>query len=139
MTIVKTITYENLEEKHKENPKILPFKYIKPFKQEIEEIEEKEASAPNGPPFMWEEFLQEKKNGFKGSYQDYLDVIDRSPLDYAKKKEGIMQMASVEDDMDREFYGRLLSPLYRPDYLESLPIPMLKELFEEYLRNMGIG
>jgi hypothetical protein len=88
MPIAKTITYENLEEKHKENPKILPFKYIKPFKQEIEELEEdKEVSAPNGPPFMWEEFLQEKKNGFKGTYQDYLDQIDRSHWILQKRKE----------------------------------------------------
>ena len=81
-----------------------------------------EASAPNGPPFMWEEFLQEKKNGYKGTYQDYLDVIDRSPLDYAKKREGIMRVASLEEDMDRDFYGRLLSPIYKKDYLENLPI-----------------
>ena len=98
MPIAKTITYENLEEKHKENPKILPFKYIKPFKQEIEELEEdKEVSAPNGPPFMWEEFLQEKKNGFKGTYQDYLDQIDRSPLDFAKKKREWWEAISEED------------------------------------------
>ena len=37
MPVVKTITYDNLEEKHKKNPKILPFKYKKPFPQEIEE------------------------------------------------------------------------------------------------------
>ena len=40
MPIVKTITYENLDEEHKKNPKILPFKYLKPFKQEMEELEE---------------------------------------------------------------------------------------------------
>ena len=57
MAIVKPITYENLPEENKKDPKILPFKYIKPFKQEMEEIE-KEASAPNGTHFMWEEFLQ---------------------------------------------------------------------------------
>ena len=98
-----------------------------------------EASAPNGPPFMWEEFLQEKRKGYKGTYQDYLDVIDRSPLDYAKKKEGIMRIASLEEDMDRDFYGRLLSPIYKKDYLENLPINELKELFDQYLRDMSIG
>ena len=97
----------------------------------------KKVSAPNGPPFMFEEFLQEKQNGFKGTYQDYLDVIDRSPRDYAKKKEGIMKVASAEDE--REFYGRLLSPVYKKNYLESLPLNELKELFDEYLRNTRIG
>jgi len=97
----------------------------------------KKVSAPNGPPFMFEEFLQEKQNGFKGTYQDYLDVIDRSPRDYAKKKEGIMRVASAEDE--REFYGRLLSPVYKKDYLKSLPLNELKELFDEYLRNTRIG
>ena len=97
----------------------------------------KKVSAPNGPPFMFEEFLQEKQNGFKGTYQDYLDVIDRSPRDYAKKKEGIMLVASAEDE--REFYGRLLSPIYKKDYLENLPINELQELFDQYLRDMRIG
>ena len=86
---------------------------------------------------MFEEFLQEKQNGFKGTYQDYLDVIDRSPRDYAKKKEGIMKVASAEDE--REFYGRFLSPVYKKNYLESLPLNELKELFDEYLRNTRIG
>ena len=40
MPIAKNITYENLPEKNKKDPKILPFKYLKPFKQEMEEIEE---------------------------------------------------------------------------------------------------
>ena len=40
MAIVKSITYENLDEEQKKNPKILPFPYKKPFPQEIEEIEE---------------------------------------------------------------------------------------------------
>jgi len=54
-------------------------------------------------------------------------------------REGIMRLASVEEDMDRDFYGRLLSPIYKKDYLESLPINELKELFDQYLRDMSIG
>ena len=50
MPVAKTITYENLEEEQKRDPKILPFIYKKPFPQEIEEYEkEKEASAPKAP------------------------------------------------------------------------------------------
>jgi len=33
-------------------------------------------------PFMMEEFLQAVKDGFKGSYDEYIDQIDRSPADY---------------------------------------------------------
>ena len=54
------------------------------------------ASAPNGEPFMMEEFLQAVQEGFKGSYQDYLDQIDRIPSDdwgQAPSAEGIMQAA----------------------------------------------
>ena len=54
-------------------------------------------------------------------------------------REGIMRLVGLEDDMDREFYGGLLSPIYGADYIESLPIPKLKELFNEYLRNMEIS
>ena len=141
MPIAKTITYENLEEEHKKNPKILPFKYLKPFKQEIEEIEEdKEVSAPNGPPFMWEEFLQEKQNGFKGSYQDYLDVIDRSPLDYAKTKasetpEGIMRIASARGD--REYLITVLSKYYSPRDLYYKTIKELDQMLQMHLTERG--
>ena len=54
------------------------------------------ASSPDGEPFMMEEFLEAVQEGFKGSYQDYLDQIDRRPEDYwgqAPSAEGIMQAA----------------------------------------------
>ena len=38
MTIAKAITYENLPEENKRDPKIIPFEYKKPFLQEIDEI-----------------------------------------------------------------------------------------------------
>ena len=53
-------------------------------------------------------------------------------------REGIMRLVSLEDDMDREFYGGLLSPIYGADYIESLPLNDLKNLFDEHLRNMEI-
>ena len=40
MPIAKIITYENLPDENKKDPKILPFKYLKPFKQEMEGLEE---------------------------------------------------------------------------------------------------
>jgi hypothetical protein len=49
MTIAKAITYENLPEENKKDPKILPFEYKKPFLQEIDEIlKEKENQARKG-------------------------------------------------------------------------------------------
>jgi len=33
-------------------------------------------------PFMLEEFLQAVKEGYKGSYEDFINEIDRSPSDY---------------------------------------------------------
>ena len=37
MTIAKAITYDNLPEEQKKDPKIIPFEYKRPFLQEIEE------------------------------------------------------------------------------------------------------
>ena len=48
MAIVKTITYENLEKEHKENPKIIPFPYKKPFSQEVEEYEKDKEAKKDG-------------------------------------------------------------------------------------------
>ena len=47
-------------------------------------------------PFMMEEFLQAVKEGFTGSYDDFIGQIDRSPADYmgqAPGATGIMQAA----------------------------------------------
>ena len=67
------------------------------FRDEIIRIYNLQASSPDpGEPFMMEEFLQAVQEGFKGSYQDYLDQIDRIPEDYwgqAPSAEGIMQAA----------------------------------------------
>jgi len=48
MPVAKTITYENLDEEHKKNPKILPFRYKKPFLQELEEMEQQKDETRNG-------------------------------------------------------------------------------------------
>ena len=41
-------------------------------------------SADEGVPFMWEEFLDAVKNhGYKGTYDQFLNDIDRSPWDEA--------------------------------------------------------
>ena len=49
-----------------------------------QERDMKMASSPDmgEGPFMMEEFLQAVKDGFKGTYDEYIDQIDRSPADY---------------------------------------------------------
>ena len=48
MAIVKPITYENLPEENKKDPNILPFRYKKPFPQELEEMEQQKDETRNG-------------------------------------------------------------------------------------------
>ena len=52
------------------------------------------ASADEGVPFMWEEFLDAVNNhGYKGTYDQFLDEIDRSPWDEAAaENEGIARL-----------------------------------------------
>ena len=45
---VQPITYDNLPEENKRDPKILPFRYKKPFPQEIEEWEQQKDETRNG-------------------------------------------------------------------------------------------
>jgi len=82
----KFVSADNDEKEHwlekKSLPKnVAPFPFPKTFEQELEEIEEniEETSAPNGVPFFWEQYLDEKKCGYKGNYYGFLDEIDRSP------------------------------------------------------------
>ena len=48
MPVAKTITYENLTEEQKKDPNILPFRYKKPFLQELEEMEQQKDETRNG-------------------------------------------------------------------------------------------
>jgi len=48
MPVAKTITYENLTEEQKKDPNILPFRYKKPFLQELEEMEQRKDETRNG-------------------------------------------------------------------------------------------
>ena len=88
MPVVKTITYENLEEEHKKNPKILPFKYLKPFKQEIEEIEEEKAKGIMSTPEA-KQVAQMSNKGLREFYGGYL-------VPYGYKEWEIMTMPMKE-------------------------------------------
>lgn len=55
-------------------------------------------------PFMMEEFLEAVKQGFKGTYDDYIDQIDRSPRDYLAKggRIGLDEGGVIEEVWDKK-------------------------------------
>ena len=69
------------------------------------------ASAPEGELFMHEEFLEAVKQGFRGTYDEYIDQIDRSPADYMGAAGGRV--------------GMLAGGLLRTGIMEAL-YPLLK-------------
>ena len=127
MPIVKTITYENLDEEHKKNPKILPFKYLKPFKQEIEEIEEKEAKKSE----WWEPISEEDKGPWDIPEKNWWENLDNG----ARKKDGIMSVASARGD--REYLITILSRYYTPRDLYYKTTKELNKILELHLTETG--
>ena len=60
-------------------------------------------------PFMLEEFLQAVKEGYKGTYDQFIDEIDRSPADYMAQggrvpaqEGGLMNLGGMEKDYRQE-------------------------------------
>ena len=60
-------------------------------------------------PFMLEEFLQAVKDGYKGTYDQFIDEIDRSPADYmaqggriGAQEGGLMDLGGMEKDYRQE-------------------------------------
>jgi len=127
MPVVKTITYENLEEKHKKDPKILPFKYLKPFKQEIEEIEEKEAEKRE----WWEAISEEEKGPWDMPEKNWWEDLDNE----ARKKDGIMSIASARGD--REYLITILARYYTPRDLYYKTTKELNKILELHLTETG--
>jgi len=50
-------------------------------------------------PFMYQEYLDAVKDGFKGSYDEFIDQIDRSPWDYAAQGGRIGYRLGTPDTM----------------------------------------
>lgn len=127
MPVAKTITYENLPEENKKDPKILPFKYIKPFKQEVEEIE-KEAKQRE-----WYEAIPEEEKGPWDEPQKpwYENGKTKAP----KVLEGIMRVASSRGD--REYLIMMLSRYYSPRDLYYKTIPELNDMLNLHLTESG--
>jgi len=123
MAVSKRITYPQ-----KTETKVIKFPNIK--------VVEKKKTVPIKPEDDW----KSGANWWDLEDEDPYHNWEPTPEQQNKsRREGIMRIASLEKDMDRDFYGRLLSPIYKKDYLENLPINELKELFDQYLRDMSIG
>ena len=127
MPIAKNITYENLPEKNKKDPKILPFKYIKPFKQEIEEIEEKEAKKSE----WWENISEEEKGPWDKPQKPFWEDLDNEE----KKRLGIMSVAASRGD--REYLMMMLSKYYSPRDLFYKTISELDQMLQMHLTQSG--
>ena len=126
MAIVKTITYENLPEENKKDPKILPFKYLKPFKQEMEEIE-KEAKQRE----WYEAIPEEEKGPWDMPEKNWWEDLDNE----ARKKDGIMSIASARGD--REYLITILSRYYTPRDLYYKSIKELDQMLQMHLTESG--
>ncbi len=69
MAIAKAITYENLTEEQKRDPKVVPFPYKKPFLQEIEEyLKDKEDQTSIGIIGQLAKSNQEEERRLMGGY-----------------------------------------------------------------------
>ena len=69
MTIAKAITYENLPEENKKDPKIIPFEYKRPFLQEIEEyLRDKEDQTSRGIIGQLVKNTQDEERRLMGGY-----------------------------------------------------------------------
>ena len=128
MAIVKTITYENLDEEHKKNPKILPFPYKKPFPQEIEEYEKKKEAKKRE---WWEAIPEEDQGPWDKLEKPWWEYPDNG----AKKKDGIMSVAASRGD--REYLLMVLSRYYSPRDLYYKNIKELDQLLQMHLTESG--
>jgi hypothetical protein len=104
------------------------------------------ASAPDmgEGPFMLEEFLQAVKDGFKGSYDEYIDQVDRSPADYMARGgrigyqtgEQVLPMPRPDPDADpRAAFFRRMGAM--PDQT-LLRQPQSMNAMSGHMRGQGI-
>jgi|TARA_B100002003_G_C13848812_1_gene416171 hypothetical protein len=69
MAVAKAITYENLPEEQKRDPKIIPFEYKRPFLQEIEEyLRDKEDQTSRGIIGQLVKNTQDEERRLMGGY-----------------------------------------------------------------------
>jgi hypothetical protein len=97
-------------------------------------------------PFMMEEFLQAVKDGFKGTYDEYIDQIDRSPADYmaqggriGRQEGGLMDLGGMEKDYRND--GGFV-PLGGEEKADDVPARLSRNEFvftADAVRNAGGG
>ena len=93
---VKTITYDNLPEELREDPKILRFPYKKPFKEEIEEFQKD----------------QDSRRGIMNTLEAKMSLLEQKKylggflVPYGFKEEDILKMPLKEIE---EHLGRILN------------------------------
>ena len=132
MPIAKTITYENLPDENKKDPKILPFKYKKPFPQEIEEIEAERGDLVGGENNRVRELLKRQEtHGLSPEEKIELRELIKTISAMRQGEEGIMsQVAKMSNKDLREFYGGYLVPYgYKEDQIMRMPMKELEYLF----------
>ena len=99
-------------------------------------------------PFMMEEFLEAVKQGFKGTYDDYIDQIDRSPRDYLAKggRIGLDEGGVIEEVWDKKGIENAKESLegMKPHLMEESYIQLLdfldskqKELDMDLMESAG--
>ena len=92
---VKTISYGNLPEENKRDPKILEFPYKKPFLQEIQEIEQEKDEVRNGG-IKGQIKMVMSPSELKRFYGGYL-----RPFGYSEDQIMKMPMKELEDLFNR--------------------------------------
>jgi hypothetical protein len=94
--------------------------------QELEGVKLASDPGMGEGPFMLEEFLQAVKDGYKGTYEDFINDIDRSPADYLAQggRAGyrfgeIVEGQGVTDKME-EIKGQMAGPDWFTRRVEAL-------------------
>jgi hypothetical protein len=116
--------------------KIIPFK---PKKAEGGIITVSDPGMGDGP-FMMEEFLEAVKQGFKGTYDEYIDQIDRSPRDYLAEGgviEEVWDKKGIEDA--KESLEGMKPHLMEESYIQLLDFldSKQKELDTDIMESAG--
>ena len=94
--------------------------------QELEGVRLASDPGMGEGPFMLEEFLQAVKDGYKGTYEDFINDIDRSPADYlaqggrAGYRFGEMVEGQGVTDKMEEIKGQMAGPDWFTRRVEAL-------------------
>ena len=115
--LIKKIHYDFLSDKDKKDPKILPFKYKKPFKIEMEEFEQRQ---------------KELMDNLKGDEAKVLKIEDPLYQEYLKAlKNGTIKKGTSFDRFEKDHFDFLLD-------MQEAKNRQLEELKNRFLDNTDI-